>query len=31
LIQQEHEISKRKNFKVLSHSLEFYGLCKGCQ
>ena len=27
----EKEIQKNKNFKVQSHSLEFFGLCKDCQ
>ena len=27
----EREIEKTKGFKVLSHSLEFYGLCASCQ
>jgi Fe2+ or Zn2+ uptake regulation protein len=25
------DIEKKKNFKVTSHSLEFYGLCSNCQ
>ena len=28
---QEKTIQKRKSFKVLQHSLEFFGLCKNCQ
>lgn len=28
---EEKSISKNKNFKVLSHSLEFYGICEKCQ
>ena len=28
--EQEKEIYERKNFKVISHSLEFYGLCGSC-
>jgi Fur family ferric uptake transcriptional regulator len=28
---QENEISRRKDFKVLDHLLEFYGLCGNCQ
>lgn len=27
----EHEIYKKKGFKVTGHSLEFFGLCKSCQ
>jgi Fur family ferric uptake transcriptional regulator len=27
----ESHIEKRKNFKVISHALEFYGLCLNCQ
>jgi Fe2+ or Zn2+ uptake regulation protein len=27
----ENEIQKNKNFKVQSHSLEFFGLCSNCQ
>ncbi len=27
----EKEIKKRKNFKVTSHSLEFFGICIDCQ
>lgn len=27
----EKEIQKKKQFKVMSHSLEFFGLCKLCQ
>ena len=30
LEEQEKEIYKRENFKVISHSLEFYGLCGSC-
>jgi Fe2+ or Zn2+ uptake regulation protein len=28
---QEKQIQKLKNFKVTSHSLDFYGLCSGCR
>jgi Fe2+ or Zn2+ uptake regulation protein len=28
---QEHNIYKSRGFKVTSHSLEFYGICKNCQ
>ncbi len=28
---QEKSIAKSKKFKILNHSLEFYGVCKGCQ
>ncbi len=28
---QEKSIAKNKNFKILNHSLEFYGICKECQ
>jgi Fur family ferric uptake transcriptional regulator len=31
LSSQENEISQRKDFKVLDHLLEFYGLCGDCQ
>jgi Fur family ferric uptake transcriptional regulator len=31
LVPQETEISQRKDFKVLDHLLEFYGLCRDCQ
>jgi Fe2+ or Zn2+ uptake regulation protein len=31
LCQQEKIINQQNNFKVLDHSLEFYGLCKNCQ
>jgi Fe2+ or Zn2+ uptake regulation protein len=31
LSSQENEISQRKDFKVLGHLLEFYGLCGDCQ
>ena len=27
----ESHIEKKKNFKVTSHSLEFYGICANCQ
>ncbi len=27
----ETQISKKKGFSVLSHSLEFFGLCKNCK
>ena len=30
LEEQEKEIYGRENFKVISHSLEFYGLCGNC-
>jgi Fur family transcriptional regulator, ferric uptake regulator len=30
LEEQEKEIYRRENFKVSSHSLEFYGLCGNC-
>ncbi len=30
LEEQEREIYQRENFKVISHSLEFYGLCGNC-
>jgi Fur family ferric uptake transcriptional regulator len=30
LEEQEKEIYERKNFKVISHSLKFYGLCGNC-
>jgi Fe2+ or Zn2+ uptake regulation protein len=28
---QEKKIGHRLNFKILNHSLEFYGLCQDCQ
>ncbi len=28
---QERDIARQKNFKVLRHSLEFFGLCQRCQ
>lgn len=31
LSNQEKIIKKTKNFKVINHSLEFFGLCKNCQ
>jgi Fur family ferric uptake transcriptional regulator len=31
LERQEKIIKKKKGFKVLQHSLEFFGLCKNCQ
>ena len=31
LEQQEKKIYKKENFKVISHSLEFYGLCGKCR
>ena len=30
LEEQEKKIYKKEKFKVLNHSLEFYGLCKNC-
>jgi len=30
LEEQEMEIDERKNFKVIFHSLGFYGLCGNC-
>lgn len=27
----EKAITKNKKFKILNHSLEFYGICKSCQ
>jgi Fur family ferric uptake transcriptional regulator len=27
----ENHIEKKKNFKVMSHSLEFFGICANCQ
>jgi Fe2+ or Zn2+ uptake regulation protein len=27
---QEKKIARQLNFKILNHSLEFYGLCQGC-
>lgn len=31
LCQQEKIINQQNDFKILDHSLEFYGLCKKCQ
>lgn len=31
LSKQEETIKKNRNFKVMNHSLEFFGLCKNCQ
>lgn len=31
LEKQEQEIWRKNKFKVLQHSLEFFGLCKNCQ
>jgi len=31
LLSKEKEVSQQKNFKVLDHLLEFYGLCGDCQ
>ncbi len=31
LISQEKNIQKNKKFKILRHSLEFFGLCVNCQ
>lgn len=31
LSKQEEVIKNTKNFKVINHSLEFFGLCKNCQ
>jgi Fur family ferric uptake transcriptional regulator len=31
LERQEKQIYKQKNFQVISHSLEFYGLCQNCR
>ena len=31
LRQQEAEITKNTEFKITSHVLEFFGVCKGCQ
>jgi Fur family ferric uptake transcriptional regulator len=30
LEKQEKIISQKKKFKVLNHSLEFFGICRGC-
>lgn len=30
LKQEEKAIAKARNFSVLTHSLEFYGICRGC-
>jgi len=29
--EQEKEIERNNNFKIISHTLEFYGLCQKCQ
>lgn len=31
LTEEERKISQATNFKILNHSLEFFGLCKSCQ
>lgn len=31
VVNLEKEIQEKKKFKVVSHSLEFFGLCAGCQ
>ena len=31
LSQMERNIRKNKRFKILDHSLEFFGLCRNCQ
>ncbi len=31
LDKEEAKISKDKNFKIINHSLEFFGLCANCQ
>jgi len=31
LCRQEERIGKKEKFKITSHSLEFYGLCRKCQ
>jgi len=31
LEKQEKKIAKDKNFKIINHSLEFYGVCRKCQ
>ncbi len=31
LDREEKKISKNTKFKILNHSLEFYGICKSCQ
>lgn len=31
LFEEEKRISKNKNFKVTSHTLEFFGLCRNCK
>lgn len=31
LKQMERQVYKNKQFKVISHSLEFFGICKNCQ
>lgn len=31
LDEEEQKIYQAKNFKVLNHSLEFFGLCRSCQ
>jgi len=30
LEEQEKQISRSRHFKIMSHSLEFYGLCRRC-
>ncbi len=31
IVSLQKDIEKKKHFKVTSHALEFYGLCKSCQ
>lgn len=31
LTDQERRIGKEHNFRVLNHSLEFFGICRNCQ
>ncbi|MBA4319849.1 MAG: hypothetical protein C0412_15735 [Flavobacterium sp.] len=31
LHEEEKKIMRKENFKIIDHSLEFYGLCKQCQ
>jgi Fur family ferric uptake transcriptional regulator len=28
---QEREVERKNKFKIINHSLEFYGLCRSCR
>lgn len=31
ITRKEEKIAKRNNFKIINHSLDFYGICRKCQ